>query len=55
MAKGQIICDTDVLIDYWNAANDRHLSTKKIIEKNIGIDNIVITAITKNGISGWCN
>lgn len=47
MAKEKIICDTDVLIDYWDISNKRHRETKEIIEHKIGLDNIVISAITK--------
>jgi len=47
MAKEKIICDTDVLIDYWDISNKRHKETKEIIELNIGLDNIIISAITK--------
>ncbi|MBI4648272.1 MAG: hypothetical protein HY738_17235 [Bacteroidia bacterium] len=47
MATEKIICDTDVLIDYWDIANKRHNETKEIIEHKIGLDNIIISAITK--------
>ena len=47
MAKKQVICDTDVLIDYWNINSKRHLQTKEILEKRIGLDNVFISAITK--------
>jgi len=47
MASQQVICDTDVMIDFWEAKNQRHEATKKIIEETIGIDNVVLTAITK--------
>jgi predicted nucleic acid-binding protein len=43
----KIICDTDVLIDYLDNTKPRHHSTKLIIDSQIGIDNIVLSAITK--------
>ncbi len=46
MAK-KIICDTDVMIDYWDASNLRHSETKVILEDYITLDRIVLTAITK--------
>ena len=47
MAAKQVICDTDVMIDFWETKNKRHQATKIIIEDKIGIDNIILTAITK--------
>jgi predicted nucleic acid-binding protein len=47
MAAKKIICDTDVMVDYWNTNNSRHAATKSIVDDNIGIDNVVISAITK--------
>ena len=47
MAKKQVICDTDVMIDYWDTFSKRHHQTKEILEQEIGLDNIVISAITK--------
>ena len=47
MAKRQIICDTDVLIDYWDNTQLRHSATKATLEKNIGLDYIVLSAVTK--------
>ena len=47
MAAQQVICDTDVLIDFWEAKNKRHEATKKIIEVSIGINDVIITTITK--------
>ena len=47
MAKNKIVCDTDVMIDYWNITSKRHSQTKTILEEIIGLDNIVISAITK--------
>jgi predicted nucleic acid-binding protein len=46
MATKKVICDTDVMIDYFDNRKSRHLKTKEIIE-NIGLDNIIISAITK--------
>ena len=42
-----IICDTDVLIDFFDASKKRHIITRQIIEKQIALDNVVISAITK--------
>ena len=47
MAKNKIICDTDVMIDYWDQTKPRHSSTKTILEESISLDNIVLSAITK--------
>ncbi|OOQ58052.1 PIN domain-containing protein [Mucilaginibacter pedocola] len=35
------------MIDYLDVRNSRHSSTKQIIEDEIGIDNILVSAITK--------
>jgi predicted nucleic acid-binding protein len=42
-----IICDTDVVIDYFNRTNHRHQNTKKLIEAEIGLSFIMLSAITK--------
>lgn len=42
-----MICDTDVMIDYWDTTNSRHSATKKILEENIELGNVVLSAITK--------
>jgi predicted nucleic acid-binding protein len=47
MAKRQVVCDTDVMIDYWNTSSKRHTDTKRIVENEIGLDNVIISAITK--------
>jgi predicted nucleic acid-binding protein len=47
MAKDKIVCDTDVMIDYWDSSSKRHSQTKTVLEHKIGLDNIVISAITK--------
>ena len=47
MAKTKIICDTDILIDYWDTSNSRHTRTKEILENHIGLNNVVPSAITK--------
>ena len=43
----KIICDTDVMIDYWDATKPRHSNTKAILETEITLDRIVLSAITK--------
>jgi predicted nucleic acid-binding protein len=47
MAKNPIVCDTDIMIDYWDVSSKRHAQTKIILEDNIGLDNVMISAITK--------
>lgn len=47
MAKAKIICDTDVMIDYWDKTKPRHTATVLILEKKIELDNIVLSAVTK--------
>ncbi len=46
MAEKQVVCDTDVLIDYWNTSGKRYLTSKRILEDEIGLNNIVISAIS---------
>ena len=47
MAEKKIICDTDVMIDYWDNNNPRYLITKSTLEKSIELDNVMLSAITK--------
>ena len=47
MATSLVICDTDVLIDYFNTNQLRHSDTKIIIEEKISLNQVVISAITK--------
>jgi|SRR5665213_991305 len=47
MAEKKIICDTDVMIDYWDNTNPRHSITKLTLEKSIELDNVMLSAITK--------
>ena len=47
MGTERIICDTDVMIDYWDIQNPRHSQTLDILENAIFIENIVLAAITK--------
>jgi len=42
----KVICDTDVIIDYWNNYSQRHRETKEALDI-IGLDNVVLSAITK--------
>ena len=46
MAK-MILCDTDVIIDYWDTKQLRNKETVSPINVEIELDNIVISAITK--------
>ena len=43
----KIICDTDVLIDYFDNSKSRHIPTKQILDFQIHIDNVVLSAITR--------
>jgi len=45
MEKKQIICDTDVMIDFLDPYRARHTSTDEILE-HISRDNIILSAIT---------
>lgn len=47
MAKDKVICDTDVMIDYWDSSNLRHAATKATLENSIELDNVLLSAITK--------
>ncbi len=47
MATERIICDTDIIIDYFDAKQKRHEETKAIIEQQIGLQNVLISSITK--------
>ena len=47
MAQNKVICDTDVLIDFWDVSKKRHFKTKEILEQKIGLDNIILSGITK--------
>lgn len=47
MAKNRVVCDTDTLIDYWDITSKRHTATKHILELEIGLDNVIISAFTK--------
>ncbi|MFC0517013.1 type II toxin-antitoxin system VapC family toxin [Mucilaginibacter angelicae] len=47
MAAEQIICDTDVMIEYLDGRRSRHQSTKLILEDVIGLENVVLSAVTK--------
>lgn len=47
MENEKIICDTDVIIDYFDQSNPRNTETGLILDHQIGLKNIVISAITK--------
>jgi len=47
MAKRKVICDTDELIEYWDTKSVRHAETKDTLENKIGLDQVVISPITK--------
>lgn len=53
MAK-KVICDTDVMIDYWDLSIPRHSQTKYILEDIITLDNVVCPFCHySNGIAAW--
>jgi predicted nucleic acid-binding protein len=45
--KGQVICDTDVMIDYLDHQTTRHQAVKRILENVIELNFVTISAITK--------
>ncbi len=47
MGTEKVICDTDVMIDYFDLRQPRHLSTRNTIQNNIGVNNVVLSASTK--------
>lgn len=46
MGQKQVACDTDVLIDYFDSTNSRHVLCCDILENKIGLDHVVISTIT---------
>ena len=46
MATQKVICDTDILIEFFDEKKARHSETVTSI-KEIGMDNILISAISK--------
>jgi hypothetical protein len=42
-----VICDTDVLIDYLDHTKIRHNQTANVLNEEVGLKNIVISAVTK--------
>ncbi|RYY06916.1 MAG: type II toxin-antitoxin system VapC family toxin [Sphingobacteriaceae bacterium] len=47
MAATKIICDTDVIIDFLNDRSERYFTTKSLIQDVIGVENVILSAITK--------
>lgn len=47
MATQKIICDTDVIIDYWNSKSQRYFDSRNVLDNLIGFENIVISTITR--------
>ncbi|TCD19334.1 type II toxin-antitoxin system VapC family toxin [Pedobacter psychrodurus] len=47
MAKEKIICDTDVLIDYFDKNKSRNASATALLETAIELDNVIISSVTK--------
>ncbi len=46
MEAKQVVCDTDVLIDYFDVSSFRHQQCYEILEREIGLDNVILSAIT---------
>ena len=42
-----MICDSDVIIDYFDVRQSRHNLTKRILEEKIGLDNMMLSAISR--------
>jgi predicted nucleic acid-binding protein len=55
MAAEKIICDTDVIIDYFDASKSRHEETRIILEQKIGFQQILISSITKMELISGAN
>jgi len=53
MAKEKIICDTDVLIDYFDKNKSRNASVTALLETDIELDNVIIFIHYQNGIIVW--
>ncbi len=47
MAETKIICDTDVMIDYFDLKSLRHGITKTKLEEEIRLENVILSAISK--------
>lgn len=47
MENKKIICDTDVIIDYFDQSNSRYKQTRSILDEKIGLRNVVISAVAK--------
>ncbi len=47
MGQNLILCDTDVIIDYLDESQIRHSQTKRTIEEELHLSNVVISIITK--------
>lgn len=47
MEKSQVICDTDVIIDYLDHQQPRRLYVKEVLENEVGLDYITLSAISK--------
>jgi hypothetical protein len=47
MEQKKVICDTDVMIDYLDVKNPRHVTVALELENRVGLSNILLAAITK--------
>lgn len=47
MATQEIICDTDVIIDFLNSKNTRHKDVKSVLENKIGLRYVLFSAVTQ--------
>ncbi len=42
-----MICDSDVIIDYWNVNSYRYSQTQNILENLIGIENVILSGVSQ--------
>ncbi len=46
MAEKIVICDTDILIDYWDKESKRHSTSRNLLEDEIGLNHVALSVIT---------
>ncbi len=46
MAQKIVLCDSDVLIDYWDTLSLRHSKSKQLLEVEIGLSNVALSIIS---------
>jgi predicted nucleic acid-binding protein len=47
VAEERVICDSDVIIDYWNVKSYRYSQTQNILENLIGIENVILSGVSQ--------